>query len=600
MYSARYNKDKTNALHVHLFDMMERIRERHPNFYFGLRSTNNSNRMEEGFLFQGNKNYAFAPLVTEGSNTNRTNCVGLCIKTDGEEYRCYIEIVYDIYNDKHYYDAEIYNVLAEKLKCRRSWNFLKNKNRFVKYFLPTDSIDESIKKLEHFVKRNIQIFLSIPPEIGFGKDKFEEAIGKYRDKYVYDQRIAGSSELTISRELHNIAVESVSINSPRVGGNTHVDFVNDEAFNVHSAKGIYIDSSQGTSNKYTYIIGDNGCGKSTILNYLTNPEEYEAYYYDKETVVQQPPVIYFSPYAEDNTRNFDKRQTIINPHKHTTTGQFLRFLNTKRNYLTKLEEKLGKKFHSIVISKKKGYSSNYEDSVLDEDSAKTIEYEKQKKVTLSSRNSEQWIDFITHNKKALDITVYFTDMPKEGQKQSEMKPYPIGAMSAGEKMIITYISFLSRSLGKMSNGIIFLFDEPETSLHPKWQLEFPETLRQLAEEVYGITGSHFIIATHSPMIVMRSGYIKNSQVIKLYRDNERILHSDIIQDLNQFNLLNLLFSEFGFDYYPKAEHESALRALQQERSQRIDNVNQVEIVKQSTDLMRSIHDMYNEMKSKQE
>lgn len=32
---AKYNQDKSNILHVYLLEMMERIRNNHPDFYYG-------------------------------------------------------------------------------------------------------------------------------------------------------------------------------------------------------------------------------------------------------------------------------------------------------------------------------------------------------------------------------------------------------------------------------------------------------------------------------------------------------------------------------------------------------------------------------------
>lgn len=52
--------------------------------------------------------------------------------------------------------------------------------------------------------------------------------------------------------------------------------------------------------------------------------------------------------------------------------------------------------------------------------------------------------------------------------------------------------------GAIENDSIILIDEPELSLHPKWQTEFILLLDRLFKHK---TGCHFILATHSPQII---------------------------------------------------------------------------------------------------
>lgn len=66
-------------------------------------------------------------------------------------------------------------------------------------------------------------------------------------------------------------------------------------------------------------------------------------------------------------------------------------------------------------------------------------------------------------------------------------------LSEGEKQLI-----LSVGLGLVmeNRNLLFLFDEPDVSLHPKWQQEFiPNMMKGLDDE------SMAIIATHSPILV---------------------------------------------------------------------------------------------------
>ena len=68
-------------------------------------------------------------------------------------------------------------------------------------------------------------------------------------------------------------------------------------------------------------------------------------------------------------------------------------------------------------------------------------------------------------------------------------------LSSGERQILilfTFLNFASQTQG------VFVVDEPELSLHPKWQYEFMETFLSLRPK-----GTQLLLATHSPDIVGR-------------------------------------------------------------------------------------------------
>ena len=69
----------------------------------------------------------------------------------------------------------------------------------------------------------------------------------------------------------------------------------------------------------------------------------------------------------------------------------------------------------------------------------------------------------------------------------------VETLSSGEKQILTLFTYLSFNT---SNGNLFIIDEPELSLHPKWQEEFLPNVEKLMP-----SNSQLLIATHSPVIV---------------------------------------------------------------------------------------------------
>jgi predicted ATP-dependent endonuclease of OLD family len=82
----------------------------------------------------------------------------------------------------------------------------------------------------------------------------------------------------------------------------------------------------------------------------------------------------------------------------------------------------------------------------------------------------------------------------------------IDNLSSGEKQILilfTYIKF-NEKLGKL-----FIIDEPELSLHPKWQENFLSGIQSILP-----VNTQLIFATHSPSIV--GNYKNYCQVLMPY------------------------------------------------------------------------------------
>lgn len=66
--------------------------------------------------------------------------------------------------------------------------------------------------------------------------------------------------------------------------------------------------------------------------------------------------------------------------------------------------------------------------------------------------------------------------------------------SSGELALITSIVYISTVI---SERTVILIDEPENSLHPKWQKQFV----QILFDIFYFFQPKIIIATHSPLIV---------------------------------------------------------------------------------------------------
>jgi len=104
----------------------------------------------------------------------------------------------------------------------------------------------------------------------------------------------------------------------------------------------------------------------------------------------------------------------------------------------------------------------------------------------------------------------------EGEKKNYIRRYSedLEAMSHGE-------GFLKFFTSRITTKGLYLIDEPEAALSPTRQLSLLSLIREKVKK----TGAHFIIATHSPIIMSAPDsevfYFQDGQITKVnYRETE--------------------------------------------------------------------------------
>jgi hypothetical protein len=136
--------------------------------------------------------------------------------------------------------------------------------------------------------------------------------------------------------------------------------------------------------------------------------------------------------------------------------------------------------------------------------------------------------------------------------------------SSGERYLVATLTSL-RLLAR--NDSLLLIDEPETSLHPRWQLQFFELLELALSEV---SGCHVVLATHSPTIAAGLPD-QDASLVALRRGQEGELFSKTIGD-TPFgrNADQILIEVFGAPSSRNSvlvrDVNSALELLSQSRS----------------------------------
>ena len=177
---------------------------------------------------------------------------------------------------------------------------------------------------------------------------------------------------------------------------------------------------------------------------------------------------------------------------------------------------------------------------------------------------------------------------------------PIRRMSSGEQSIIRLFSFFSDLPVKESKeNLIVFFDEPENSLHPKWQQNFPIYFKKIVEEVYQIKKSHFLFATHSPLIIMKAASIKNSNVLHFSKDQDDSFVSKQVKNINSFSVEEVLLDDFKISYRER-EIELKVEKILKDKSKEVkENSDPINSIEKSFELRKKINDLFNKLNSEQ-
>lgn len=304
-------------------------------------------------------------------------------------------------------------------------------------------------------------------------------------------------------------------------------------------------SRQKLPNDISVLIGENGSGKSTLLNSLSkyflrrgdNVIALANSIHDKFDSTSRNLKTLRGRSGRRQTRNILKKALEVSAKGEIT--QNVKNISRVLSYV---------KFDPVIGFKVEGLRTYFNDRILELDLSPR---DKERTIYLFERlqqknkiNDVIWIkleeysfqDFqnlilielfsfeslMKQNKIINRIEVY---LKKNGKEISMLNA------SSGELALITSIIYLSTIID--ANTVI-LIDEPENSLHPKWQKEYVETLFN----IFYYYQPKIIIATHSPLIVNGA---------ELFTENPKIYKiQNFTLELQKKELLNLEETYFRF------------------------------------------------------
>lgn len=108
---------------------------------------------------------------------------------------------------------------------------------------------------------------------------------------------------------------------------------------------------------------------------------------------------------------------------------------------------------------------------------------------------------------------------KEILFQKGANSIPIDNLSTGEKQIVYRGMFLLQNLNVLSGSVVFV-DEPELSMHPRWQQKILSYYENLFKDSTGHESAQMFFATHSNFVVDSSFADPNNHMIILLSSDD--------------------------------------------------------------------------------
>lgn len=262
-------------------------------------------------------------------------------------------------------------------------------------------------------------------------------------------------------------------------------------------KNLKISFIKENGEKYSNIIfvGENGCGKTTILNELFNYDESK-YIVNKEI-----------------NKNFCGQCG----HKSIYVSQDIKF----RNAVNKINEKInGKIIYKDItdIDNTNGYEGA---NVMLLNKNNIVNDNRILAVKVNDFNNERIKEFlINENGKLMD------DISKQVSIDGNISIPKVDTYSSGEQELILRLEAI-RSRVSLNLDMILL-DEPEKSLHPKWQMKIiPFIIDILKDNDSGERDLQLFVASHSENVLKSVFNINDTLIVRLYKEGNEIKSQSI-------------------------------------------------------------------------
>ena len=262
-------------------------------------------------------------------------------------------------------------------------------------------------------------------------------------------------------------------------------------------KNLKISFVKDINTRYSNIIfvGENGCGKTTILNELLN--------YDT------------SEYIVNKEQNCNLCGECV--HKSIYVSQDIKFRNAVNNIKEKIN---GKRVYKDTtdIDNTNGYEGA---NVMSLNKNNIVNDNRMLVEKLNDFHNERIKEFLMNkNERLMD------DISKQVSIDGNISIPKVDTYSSGEQELILRLETIKSRVSL--NLDMILLDEPETSLHPKWQLKIiPFITDILKDNNSGERDLQLFIASHSENVLKSIFDRDDTLIVRLYKDNDEIKSQNI-------------------------------------------------------------------------
>lgn len=269
------------------------------------------------------------------------------------------------------------------------------------------------------------------------------------------------------------------------------------------------------------IAGSNGSGKTTLLESICDYFKTRIFpLNEKEMNVQID--LFLENREEKIDENIISELHSINYYKNKDINKYEEIINTLK-ILPKLIYVPAEIDFNEVKTETTNYKSDYKFfNIVDSDVIEDIpSYISSRIYYIANTEEELTLKEVKEKVNAeingvfdiLDLDVKLTGLSKDEKNMpifvnSSGDEFDINELSSGEKQL--FLRTLSIKMLEPENSII-LIDEPELSLHPKWQQRIIDVYKKIGKN------NQIIVATHSPHVL---GSVSNENIFLLSKNKK--------------------------------------------------------------------------------
>ena len=254
----------------------------------------------------------------------------------------------------------------------------------------------------------------------------------------------------------------------------------------------------GHTYKNIILVGENGCGKTTILNEINN-------YARSNFIIDKHSQDIISEMVSQDI----KYQEVIKVIRTSIDGAF-----------SQLYGQLTHPINESLVELDHGNIDNQSNPTGNSISVACPPFSLKK---ISDLNNSRIYNILQKGIGLRDLLYNAVGKVKIDAERNDTNY--VDNFCSGEQELLLKIVYIATLISKSTN--VVLLDEPETALHPRWQLKIVKVFQSILSDIIKNDDWQLFIATHSENILSSVINDPNTLIIRLYKDKNKIKASYI-------------------------------------------------------------------------